>query len=264
MIFRQSSDVLNKSSGGVDLIIAALALPPESRVDQRVPKKLLVENGAPTAADKRQINEGIEELLWLAALKPTTIGVPEYRDDVREYLEIALLSLTLRPDAKAGRLVELIHRAIPYPLLLVAAQSNHLTLSLAHKRWSQGEAGKMVLDDAVTLCDFVEHAATAAFLDSLSLTVQPRSHLLMLYQGWINCLQAFQAARITGRFELSTRSETAAARREALAEYDRLVRQIAALRAQAERESQISRRVDLNMEIKRLEAEMAEAINRME
>ena len=34
-----------------DRIIAALALPPEARVDQRVPKKLLVENGAPTAAD---------------------------------------------------------------------------------------------------------------------------------------------------------------------------------------------------------------------
>jgi hypothetical protein len=58
-------------------------------VNQRVPKKLLLENGAPTAADKRLINEGIEELLWLAALKPTTIGVPEYRDEVREYLEIA-------------------------------------------------------------------------------------------------------------------------------------------------------------------------------
>jgi len=29
-------------------------------------QKLVVENGAPTAADKRQINEGIEELLWLA------------------------------------------------------------------------------------------------------------------------------------------------------------------------------------------------------
>ena len=33
-------------------VIAALALPPESRVDQRVAKKLLVEHGAPTAADK--------------------------------------------------------------------------------------------------------------------------------------------------------------------------------------------------------------------
>lgn len=247
-----------------DRIIAALTLPPETRVDQRVPKKLLVENGAPTAADKRQINEGIEELLWLAALKPTTIGVPEYHDDVREYLEIAVLSLTLRPGAKTGRLVELIHRAIPYPLLLVAEQSDHLTLSLAHKRWSQGEAGKMVLDDAVTLCDLVEHAATAAFLDSLSLAVQPRSHLLDLYQGWINCLEAFQAAQITGRFAPSSSSEAASARREALVKYDHLVRQITALRAQAEKESQISRRVDLNLEIKRLEDELAESMKRME
>lgn len=243
----------------VDQFIESLALPPETRVDQRVPKKLLVENGAPTAADKRQINEGIEELLWLAALKPTTIGVPEYRDDVREYLEIAVLSLTLRPDAKAGRLVELIHRAIPYPLLLVAEQSDNLTLSLAHKRWSQGEAGKMVLDDVVTLCDLVQHAAMEAFLDSLSLALQPRSHLLDLYQGWINCLEAFQAARITGRFTPSTSSEAAAARSEALVEYDRLVRQIANLRAQAERELQINRRVDLNLEIKRLAAALAEA-----
>ena len=123
-----------------DRIIAALALPPEARVDRRVPKKLLVENGAPTAADKSQINEGIEELHWLAALKPTTIGVPEYRDAVREYLEIAVLLLTLQSDAKAGRLVELIHRAIPYQLLLVAEQSDHMTLSVANKRWSQGDS----------------------------------------------------------------------------------------------------------------------------
>ena len=39
-------------------LIAALDLP-GARVDRRVPKKLLVENGAPTAADKRRINEGI-------------------------------------------------------------------------------------------------------------------------------------------------------------------------------------------------------------
>jgi hypothetical protein len=245
-------------------IIDALDLPSETGINRRVPKKLLVENGAPTAADKRQINEGIEELLWLAALKPTTIGVPEYRDDIREYLEIAVLSVVLRSPAKTRRLVELIHRAIPYPLLLVAAQSDNLTLSLAHKRWSQGDAGKMVLDDAVTLCDLVEHAATEAFLNSLSLVVQPRSHLLDLYQGWINCLEAFQSAQITGRLAPSSSSETAAARREALAEYDHLVRQIANLRAQAEREPQINRRVDLNLEIKRLETELAESIKRME
>ena len=59
-----------------EALLAALNLPVSCRLDRRVPKKLLLENGAPTAADKRRINEGIEEFFWVAALKPTTIGVP--------------------------------------------------------------------------------------------------------------------------------------------------------------------------------------------
>jgi len=116
-------------------IIDALAIPPEARVDQRVPKKLLVEQGAPTSADKRQIQDGIEELLWVAALKPTNIGVPAFRDEVREYLEVAVLSVTLRAEPKAGRLTELIHRAVPYPVVLIAVYGGAVSLSLAHKRW---------------------------------------------------------------------------------------------------------------------------------
>ncbi len=240
-------------------IIASLALPPESKVDLRVAKKLLVENGAPTAADKRQIKEGIEDLHWLAALKPTTIGVPEYRDTVREYLEIAVLSLALRPAAKAGRLVELIHRAIPYPVLLVSQQSDIPALSMAHKRWSIGEAGKVVLDDEIISCDLIEHDTTPLFLASLNLTSQPQVHLLALYQGWIESLEAFQAAQLTGLFVRPTTSKLAGNRHEALGEFDRLTRQIATLRSQASRESQINRRVELNLKIKALEAELADA-----
>ena len=94
-----------------DALIEALDLPANTNVGQRVAKKLLLENGAPTAADKRIINDGVEELYWLAALKPTTIGVPEYRDNAREYLEIAVVRLTLRATNNAKRLVELVHRA---------------------------------------------------------------------------------------------------------------------------------------------------------
>lgn len=82
-----------------DEAIAALDLPPGARVDRRVPKTLLLEHGAPTAAGRRHINEGIAQILWVAALKPTTIGGAAYRDDVLEYLEIAVLRVTLR----AGR-----------------------------------------------------------------------------------------------------------------------------------------------------------------
>jgi hypothetical protein len=240
-------------------IIAALELPPESHVDLRVAKKLLVENGAPTSSDKRQINDRIEELLWLAALKPTTIGVPKYRDPVREYLEIAVLSLKLRPGAKAGRLVELIHRAVPYPVLLVSEQENVLSVSVAHKRWSLGEEGKMVLDDSPILSELPTGSIPQQFLASVTLTAQPRDHLFALYQGWMDCLEAFKASQITGLFIRPSDKEMAANRHEALREYEKLTRQIVALRAQATHESQMNRRVDLNLKIQSLETELANA-----
>ena len=126
-------------------VIAALDLPVSTRVDQRVPKKLLAEHGAPTAADKRRINDGIEEVQWLAALKANTIAVPSYRDELREYLEIAVLSAALRAHARADRLGELVHRAVPYPVVLIVIQGEDLAISLAHKRWSQNQASATVL-----------------------------------------------------------------------------------------------------------------------
>ena len=244
-----------------DTLIEALDLPASSRVDQRIPKKLLLENGAPTAADKRLINDGIEELFWLATLKPTTSGVPEYRDDVREYLEIAVLRLTLRAAAKATRLLELVHRAVPYPLLLLTEQADHDArpgLSAVHKRWSQGEAGKTVLEGDVVAAEW-DAERWSGFRDALALGKQPRTTLLTLYQGWIDTLLAMQAARVTGAFAVATDANHAALRRDALQECSRLDKEIARLRAAADKEKQIARRVELNLELKRVEAAQAVA-----
>lgn len=247
-----------------DHLLAALDLPASSRVDQRVPKNLLLERGAPTAADKRLINDGIEELIWLAALKPTTIGVPEYRDDAREYLEIVVLGLTLRAGAKATRLIEVIHRAIPYPVFLIHFQTDGLSLSLAHLRWSQGQDGQTVLDGP--LITITVDAATPladAFLASLQITRQPRQHLLALYQGWLERFEAYAAARLTGSFTTAADTASADRRRTALAEHERLIREIARLRAQAGKETQLNRRVELNLHLKQLESRLAEALGSM-
>lgn len=241
-------------------LIAALDLPHWSRVDQRVPKKLLLENGAPTSADKRYINDGIDELCWVAALKPTTIGVPEYRDAVREYLEIAILRLTLRSGSRVARLTELVHRAVPYPVLLIAEDSGRVLVSAAHIRWSQGEVGKTVLDGEViaTGIDSVRDADQwLACRDALALGRQPRATLYALYQGWIDTMLAFRAACITGEFGMPVNAGHATARRDALRECARLEVEIARLRAAAAKENQIPRQVELNLEIKRVEARLA-------
>lgn len=242
-------------------IIAALDLPGSCRVDQRVPKKLLVENGAPTASDKRQINDGIEEIQWLAALKPNTIGVPEYRDDVREYLEIAVLSVTLRGNAKAGRLAELIHRAVPYPMLLLLNSEQSLMLSLAHKRWAQNEAGKVVMDGGIVEIALAGAAPASAietaFMRALALACQPQATLYALYQGWMDSVDALLAARLTGSFKDADSREQASARRQGLQDCQRLELEAVSLRAKAAKEKQLARQVELNLALKRVQAQLA-------
>jgi len=252
----------------VAAVVTALGLPPEARVDQRVPKKLLVEQGAPTASDKRQIQDGIEELLWIAALKPTNIGVPAFRgkdgDVEREYLEIAVLTTNLRAKARAARLMELIHRAIPYPLLLIAESDAAVVLSLAHKRQAQNEAGKVVIEDlrktelrVVDKAGGEQAPVRAAFLATLVLSSLPSRDLFALYQGWIDRVMALEASRITGTYAPPGSEARSAAVRDGLDAHARLTREVALLRTQAEKEKQMNRRVDLNLQIKQLEAELA-------
>ena len=249
-------------------LIAALSLPPATLVNQRVPKKMLAENGAPTAADRTLLQEHIEEISWVAALKPANVGVAEYRDGQRTYLELAVLCVTLRQldskSAKVIRLAELVHRAIPYPVMLVQSDGERLYVSLVHIRWAQKEADKTVLDGEMVQAVF-ECSGTAgskanaenvtAFLTALDLSKQPRADLYGLYQGWLDTLFAWQAAAVTGRFEASATASQAADRRAALRRCRELDTRIASLQSATAKEKQMARQVAANLEIKALQAQ---------
>lgn len=248
-------------TGATDMlaIVDALGLPADARIDARVPKKTLVEQGAPTAVDKRAIQDGIDELQWLGVCKPTTISVPAYTDDVRQYLEIAVLACAFRPGAKAARLIELIHRAVPYPVVLVTTDGSALCLSVAQKRAAQNEADKVVVERVVVAEAVGPLSATAdiqPFLDSLALAKQPLGNLSMLYAGWLARLEAWNAARLSGAYAPTDDPTTVERRRSALDTHAVVSKEVIGLRARARREKQMQRRVDLNLQIQRLESDL--------
>ena len=264
-------------------LVESLRLPASCRVDQRVPKKMLAEHGAPTAADRRLLTDGIEELQWIAALKPGTVAIPEHRADGREYLEVAVLGVQVRAThGKASqwlRLAELVHRAVPYPVLLIQALTpgaaaapeestptppTQLALSLAHKRAAQNEAGKVVLDGELIRSELLGTDPGAAsvvgpLLEAIALDRQPHQDLMALYQGWMDCLTAADAARLTGHFRQPNNPTAAAAQREALRTCQRLEQEAARLRSLAAKERQIAKQVDLNLELQRLDARLKAA-----
>lgn len=252
----------------VEDLVQALALPDSTRVNQRVPKKLLAEQAVATIADRRQIQDGVDDIFWLAALKPHLIGVPAFDGEQRKYVELAVLRLTLKPGAKAARLVELLHRAVPYPVLLFTTSDAGLGVSLAHLRASQNEADKTVLDGELLNVVFpVESANNAALQDfraAMALALQPQSDLHALYQGWYETVDALDIAMETGAFQPSHTREQAAARHAALQTHRLLRARIDHLQAQARKERQIARQVQLNTEIRALSQQLSAIAQQMQ
>lgn len=236
-------------------LLTALHIPEAARVDKRIAKTLLAENSAATPADKRLIQDAIEECTWVAALKPQTIGVAAYVDAEREVLELAVLRVSLRASNKLVRLAELIHRAIPYPVVLLLEQQGTQSLSLAHKRWSQGEAAKTVLDGspiALTLSGDIE--PPAELLAALSLASQPHPHLLAVYQSLMDAVLAAQRYALTGHWQLANTPDQRQSQRSELAHHAELRQAIADLQRQLGKATQMQKRVELNLALQKLRA----------
>ena len=158
------------------------------------------------------------------------------------------------------RLVELLHRAVPYPVLILLRQVEQWALSVAPKRLSLGEGGKVVLEGIQSTAFFdLTHAtaAEAAFMETLALAGLPQGDLQDLYLGWGDRVTALKAAALIGIYQVPRDTTHSHQLRDRLESYARIERDLISLRARATKESQFNKRVDLNLSIRRLEAELA-------
>ncbi|MBY0382483.1 MAG: DUF4391 domain-containing protein, partial [Xanthobacteraceae bacterium] len=144
------------------------------------------------------------------------------------------------------RLAEIIHRAIPQPVILVHADEAHdapASLSLAPKRAAEREAGRVVvtaLYETGTL-----GIADNAFLAELTLSRLPRMNLPMLYAGLIERVDALAAARARNRpFRMPGSIDQLAQWRAALAQIREIETEIAGLSAVMRKETRLAARVE--------------------
>ncbi len=240
----------------INVLYDSMAIPEVCQLGKRVFKKLFHENAPLGVTDKKAFREDVDTITWQYTLKPSTIPIRAYEDEQREYLEVAVLQVDLKTLKRTGRIAEVVHRAIPYPLVIVFAFETVCALSLAHKRFSQAEKGAVVAED-FRLTDWIDLSAPTpvqnAFLTSLAVSALPRMHFFAFYSALVDRLVALNCARLTGEYRLESVAEKRAERRERLAICHELEVQIAEHRVAINKETQFNRQVELNTKIKQLE-----------
>lgn len=237
-------------------LYAALDLPDAARVDKRVYKKVLAERAELRPADKRAIDESARTINCTFTLKPGAIPILPYRDDLREYDEIIVVDVETTDRGAATRIAEAIHRAIPYPMLLLQWDDDGASLSAAPKRLHLQDRKRLVFDavEATAWLDGADRTpAEAAFLNSLALSRLPQTDLYALYTAWTERILALTCATLSTRFDLPP-DRPYEDRRAALEACRSLEREITKLLTTLRAEPSFARKLELNVQIKQLEA----------
>ncbi|HSO82541.1 DUF4391 domain-containing protein [Thiocapsa sp.] len=248
-----------------------LGIPDTCRLGKRVFKKLFEENATLGTSDRKALREDLDSVIWVYTLKPCTIRIQPYEDTERDYPEIAVLQADLRTTKGVDRLARIIHRAIPYPVILVfnhqAPVKHHQCLiSLAHKRFSQAEKGAIVADDFVATgwIDLAEPSPLQqAFLASLRIADLPQVHFHAVYTAIADRIVALGCSDLSGEYRLEPDPGRRAQRRERLTACRALESRIGALKARIRKETQFNRQVELNTQIKQLEQQLLEDARRL-
>lgn len=265
-----------------EAFLAGLNVPNNCVLNKPLFKKMFQEHTGLDAKDKKALKDDVDKIRWLYTLKPSTINIAPFSDDLRDYGELACLYVELSNTKSAERIGHLINRAIPYPLVILFMHAEkkgkeetgepnsyvreqqyaneQLAICLADKRINKADQTKWVIEDFqlspwLSLSNVT--GITKVFFNSLNFTSLPHSNFWQFYQAIMARVQALQCAEISGRFSLvdGVVNGEAAERqlqRQQLQHYRQIEQDIKKLRAQI-KQAEFSQQVALNTQIKQQE-----------
>ena len=248
-------------------LFSILNFPETAFLGKRVPKKQFLESGELVASDKRLFRENVKNVYWEYTLKPSTCPVLPYRDNEREYLEVAVLQIEMNSQKGHKRIAEIIHRVIPYPLMLgFYTETGDIAMSVAPKRFSQAEHGAFVAERFYTTgwmdiemengewrMENSDKLSTlnSQFITSLAWDSMPLQNYGTLYNAWTDRFTGYECSVLSGTFTIGK----AVDRLERLTRCREIESRISELRGLLKKAA-FNRQVELNTQIKKFEQEL--------
>lgn len=223
-----------------------LNLPDSTYVGNTIYKKLFYDHAELGSRDRAIFTENIKKITWLYCLKPETINIAIYKDELRDYQEIEVIEVDLNRESRLRRIAEIIMRTIPYPMLLIFKLGEQLLLYVAHQRLSQSDSSKNTIDEFIATGWLDRDSDLFNKLDIRRLRF---TNLYTLYSDLVDIISIHNVSDIISKEKLISGTEA----RQLASKLDEIDNQIDLLRSRLKKDIQFNRKMELNIEIKRLE-----------
>jgi nitroreductase len=233
------------------ILLEKLDLPKSCRLGSTIFKKQFLNSGDLSSADKKLISKHIDKVIWQASLKPTTINIQPYKDDVREYGEVEVIEVKLYEMAKVMRIAEMVMRSIPYPILLQFTHENQLMIVVGHSRTNLNDSSKNTIEEFL-FTEWIHPAELTVFQKQFFTNIHASklssTNFYRFYDDFVNQVILLNASKwADGYFEDRDAREV----KQISDQIASLERQLNDLRSALNKETQFNRKVELNVKIKR-------------
>jgi len=237
-------------------------IPERNILDKKLTKAFFLKNFVLSATEKKVLNNTIQQMNWLASIKPVTANIPAVSNDEYKYEEIQVMVCTITDitvDTLAEKCMHLFQKYIPYQMLVIIEDSNGFKISVCDKRINKGETTKRTIERYFitnTISKLYKNDLSDSFYKALDFGNLDKTNLELLYKSYIQAIVQFQAAAITGNFKKRTNTRTQEDM-EHLQAIEQLERDIVSLSSQIKKEPQLNEKVQLNIKIQNKRKEIA-------
>ena len=213
---------------------ALISYPPQAAFGRTLPKAKVYENSGANTRLKDLFAKQVEQIIWAFKLAPETIHLPA-RPGVPE---IEVFSLQLKTPELSRDVLRCIDGAIPLPIVFELSFEGRTQIIAAYKRPNEADASRWVTSD---------YFATDWLPAGCQRTAMPVAlHMGGLYEQLLYRLISLPARPRESLIDLVARVEQVQAKQ----------RELDKIAARLTREKQFNRKVEINAELRKLQAEV--------
>lgn len=247
----------------LSLFTDILQLPSRCLLNKKITKAFFKRNFDLTIAEKTLLDKQLLSAELFATISSENANIDLYQADDISYNEVLIVFANMNSEtfeADHLKVAELIHKHIPYAILLCVYNNEQMVWSTFEKRINQKDTNKRIIDSRhfTELIPLQECTVLQQdFLNSLAFSQLRKTNLYELYNSYTERIFALQASYLNSTFTVRTKSRTQDDMR-LLAKIAVLQQEIEGLSNTAKKETQLNKQVNLNLQIQNKRSEMAQ------
>lgn len=231
-------------------------------VKKKLDKKMFYDYADLNKKEKNVLKKNVERIELSYLLTPSTINIQPFINDEYHFEGVMFVTIRFRGDVTdtyVQLLEEVIHGALPNPVVITSIFNNEICVSTCMKRLNKVNRNHVVLETIHRTSWFNDdenNPIVKDFMQNMELPKLSFTNFFDFYKDIDLAVEAFQVAEVIGTYRIIKDDKAREEHERVIKKIQEIEQNINKLRTVIKKESQFNKKVELNMKFQQLKKEL--------